>query len=127
MGPPGFQNQGATIRGTKGKIGVNELLVAMNEMRKSNKSHLTQLEHNQLTFGMHIKGLENIQATMGTCMKNMENNQANIGTCMKYMETNQANIGASMKNVETQMGQLAQSIKEQPPKSFPSDTETNSK
>ena len=76
---------------------------------------------------MHIKGLENIQATMGTCMKNLENNQANIGTCMKNMETNQANLGASLKNMKTQMGQLAKSMREQPPKSFPSDTETNPK
>ena len=60
-------------------------------------------------------------------MKNLENNQANIGTCMKNMETNQANLRVSMKNVETQMGQLTQSMREHPPKSFPSDTETNPK
>ena len=106
---------------------MNKLLVAMNEMRKSNVSRLKQLGNNQLTFGMHIKGLENIQATMGTCMKNLENNQASIETCMKNMETNQANLRASIKNMETQMGQLAQSVREQPPKSFPSDTETNPK
>ena len=104
---------------------MNELLVAMNEMRKSNESRLMQLGNNQLTFGMHIKGLENIQATMGTCMKNMENNQASIETCMKNMETNQANLKESLKNLETQMGQLAQSVREQPP--IPSDTEPNPK
>ena len=60
-------------------------------------------------------------------MKNLENNQANISTCMKNMETNQANLGASLKNLETQMGQLAKSMREQPPKSFPSETETNPK
>ena len=60
-------------------------------------------------------------------MKNLENNQANIGTCMKNMETNQANLGASLKNMKTQMGQLAKSMREQPSKSFPSDTETNPK
>ena len=49
----------------------------------------------------------------------------NISTCMKNMETNQASLGASLKNVETQMGLLAQSLKENPPKSFPSDTEKN--
>ena len=64
---------------------------------------------------------------MGTYSKNVENNQANIGTCMKNMEMNQTNLGASMKNLETQMGQLAQSMREHPPKSFPSDTETNPK
>ena len=117
MAPPRFQNQGAlssNYQGNTRKIEVNELLVAMNEMRKSNESCLTQLENNQLTFGMHIEGLENIQATMGTCMKNLENNQANIGTCMKNMETNQANLGASLKNLETQMGKLAQSVREHP-------------
>ena len=101
--------------------------MAMNEMKKSNESRLTQLENNQLTFGMHIKGLENIQSTMGTCMKNLENNQANINTCMKNMETNQANLRASLKILETRMGQLAKSMREQPLKSFPSDTETNPK
>ena len=106
---------------------MNELLVAMNEMRKSNESHITQLGNNQLTFGMHIKGLENIQATMGTYMKNLENNQASIETCMKNKETNQANLGASLKILETQMGQLAQSMREQPLKSFPSNTKTNPK
>ena len=104
---------------------MNELLVAMNEMRKSNESRLMQLGNNQLTFGMHMKGLENIQATMGTYMKNMESNQVSIETCMKNVETNQANLGASLKNLETQMGQLAQSVREQPP--IPSDTEPNPK
>ena len=60
-------------------------------------------------------------------MKNMENNQASIKNCMKNMETNHANLGASLKNLETQVGQLAQYVREQPPKSFPSDTETNPK
>ena len=46
---------------------------------------------------------------------------------MKNLETNQTNRRASLKNMETQMGQLAQSVREQPPKSFPSDTETNPK
>ena len=99
----------------------------MNEMRKSKESRLTQLENNQLTFGMHIKSLENIQTTMGTCMKNLEHNQANIGACMKNMETNQVGLGASLKNLENQMGQLAQSLRENPPKFFSSDTEKNPK
>ena len=130
MAPLGFQNQGASSSNyqvNQRQTGVNELLVAMNEMRKSNESCLTQLGNNQLTFGMHIKGLENIQETMGTCMKNLENNQVSMETYMKNMEANQANLGASLKNLETQMGQLAQSVREQPPKSFPSDTEPNMK
>ena len=107
MAPSGFQNQGASssnYQENQRQIGVNELLVAMIEMRKSNESRLTQLGNNQLTFGMHIKGLENIQETMGTCMKNLENNQASIKTCMKNIETNHANLGAYLKNLETQMG-----------------------
>ena len=70
----GFQNQGASssnYQGNTRQTGVNELLLAMNEIKKSNKLRLTQLENNQLTFGMHIKSLENIQATIGTCMKNL--------------------------------------------------------
>ena len=88
MAPPGFQNQGASssnYQGNTRKTRVNELLVEINEMRKRNESRLTQLEKNQLTFGMHIKSLENIQSTMGMCMKNMEHSQGNIGTCMKNM------------------------------------------
>ena len=130
MAPPGFQNQGAlssNYLGNTRQVGVNELLLVMNKMKTSNESRLTQLENNQIAFGMHIKSLENIQATMGTCMKIIEHNQANIGTCMKNMETNQANLGASLKNLESQMGQLAQYLRENPPKSFPSDTEKNPK
>ena len=130
MASPRFQNQGASssnYQGNERQTRVNKLLVAMNEMRKSNESCLTQLENNQLAFGMHIKRLENIQVTMGTCMKNLKNNQANIDTCMKNMETNQAKLRGYMKNMETQIGQLAQSIKEHPPKSFPNDIETNPK
>ena len=130
MEPQGFQNQGAlssNYQGNTRQARVNELLLAMNEMKKNNESHLTQRENNHLTFGTHIKSLKNIQATMGTCMKILEHNQGNIGTCMKNMETNQANLGAPLKNLETQMGQLAQSMRENPSKSFPSDTETNPK
>ena len=60
MAPLRFQNQGAsssTYQANQRQTGVNKLLVAMNEMRKSNESHLTQLGNNHLTFGMHIKGL----------------------------------------------------------------------
>ena len=50
MAPPGFQNQGASssnYQGNTRQAGVNELLLAMNEMKKSNESRLTQLENNQ--------------------------------------------------------------------------------
>ena len=49
MAPPGFQNQGASssnYQGNTRQAGVNELLLAMNEMKKSNESRLTQLENN---------------------------------------------------------------------------------
>ena len=55
MASPGFQNQGASssnYQGNTRQTGVNELLVAMNERRKSNESRLTQLENNKLTFVM---------------------------------------------------------------------------
>ena len=43
------------------------------------------------------------------------------------MEMNQVGLGASLKSQETHMGQLAQSLRENPPKSFPSDIEKNPK
>ena len=46
---------------------------------------------------------------------------------MKNIEKNQVELGASLKNLETLMGQLAQSLRENPQKSFSSDTEKNPK
>ena len=46
---------------------------------------------------------------------------------MKNIETNQVGLGASLKNMETQVGQLTQSLKDNPPKSFPSDIQKNLK
>ena len=114
MAPPGFQSQGASSSNYQSNTKLaefNELLLVMNEMKRSNEAQLSQLENNQVTFGMNIKSLEGIQATMGTCMKNLEHNQANIGTCIKNMKTNHVNLGPSLKNLETQMGQLAQSLR----------------
>ena len=85
----------------------------INDMKKTNDTIITRLENSQAVMGNLMKGLESVQATMGTCMKNLE--------------INQANLGASLKNVETQMRQLALSLKENPPKSFPSDTKKNPK
>ena len=107
--------------------GFHELLLAINDMKKSNDTRITQIKNNQISLGISMEGLENIQATMGTCMKNLKHNQENIGTCMKNMETNQTNLGVSLKNLEIQMGQLAQSWKENPSKCFSSDTEKNLK
>ena len=126
--PPGFQNQGASssnYQGNTRQTGFNELLLVINDMKKSTDTRITQLENGQAMMGNVIKSLEGIQNTMGTCMKNLEHNKANIGTCIKNMETNQVGLGASLKNLETQMGQLAQSLRKNPPKSFSSDTKKN--
>ena len=107
MAAPGFQNQGALSsnyqRNTR-QPKFNELLLMINDMKKSTDTRITQLEHGQVVMGNVMKNMESIQSTMGTCMKNMEHNQENIGTCMKNMETNQVELGASLKNLETQMG-----------------------
>ena len=100
----------------------SHILNTRHKIRLSTNSRITQLENGQAVMGNVMKSMEGIQSTMGTCMKNLEHNQANIGTCMKNMETNQVGLGASLKNLETHMGQLAQSLRENPPKSFPSDT-----
>ena len=107
--------------------GFNELFLVINDMKKSIDTIITQLENGQAVMGNVMQSMESIQSTMGTCMENLEHNQANLGTCMKNMETNQVNLGASLKKLETQMGQLAQSLRENPLKSFPSDTEKNPK
>ena len=99
----------------------------INDMKKSTDTRIIQLENGQAMMGNVMKSMEGIQNTMGTCMKNSEHNQANIGTCIKNMETNQVGLGASLKNLETRMGQLAQSLRKNPPKSFSSDIEKNSK
>ena len=99
----------------------------INDMKKSTDNRITQLENGQAVMGNVMKSMEGIQNTMGTYMKNLKHNQTNIGTCIKNMETNHVELGASLKNLETQMGQLAQSLRENPPKSFPSDTEKNLK
>ena len=131
MVPPGFQNQGASsfnYQGNTRQPRINELLLVINDMKKTTDTRITQLENGQAVMGDLMKNMESIQVTMGTCTKNLEHNQANISTCMKNMETNQVDLGASLKNVETQMGQLAQSLREKnPSKAFQSDTEKNSK
>ena len=72
MASPGFQNQGAlssNFQGNTMQLGFHELLLVINDMKKSNDTRIAQIENNQITLGMSMKGLENIQATMGTCMK----------------------------------------------------------
>ena len=96
-------------------------------MKNSTDTRITQLENGQVKMGNVMKSMESIQSTMGTCTENLEHNQAHIGTCMKNMEVNEVGLGASLKNSKTHMGQLAKSLRENPPKSFPSDTKKNLK
>ena len=82
MEPLDFQNQRAlssNYQGNARKPGFNELLLMINDLKKTNDTRITQLENGQVMMGNLMKGLESIQATMGTCMKNLEHNQANIG------------------------------------------------
>ena len=107
MTPPGFYNQGASssnYQGNTRQLGFNELMLIINDMKKSTDTRITQLENGQVVMGNVMKSMEGIQNTMGTCMKNLEHNQANIGTCIKNMETNQVKLGASLKNLETHIG-----------------------
>ena len=110
IAPLVFQNQGActsNYHGNTRQLGFNELLLVINDMKKSTDTRITQLKNGPVVMGNVMKSMESIQSTMGTCMKNLEHNQANLGTCMKNMETNQVGLGASLKNLETQIGQLA--------------------
>ena len=75
--PPGFQNQGASssnYQGNKRQSGFNELLLMINDMKKSTDTSITQLENGQAGMGNVLKSIEGIQNTMGTCMKNLEHN-----------------------------------------------------
>ena len=105
--PPGFQNQGASsssYQGNTRQLGLNELLLVINDMKKSTDTRIPQLKNGQAVTGNVMKSMEGIQNTLGTCIKNLEHNQANIGTCIQNMEMNQVGLGAYLKNLETQMG-----------------------
>ena len=81
MAPPRFQNQGAlssNYQGNTRQPEFNELLLMINDMKKSTDTRITQLEHGQVVMGNVMKNMESIQSTMGKCMKNMEHNQENI-------------------------------------------------
>ena len=93
MAPPCFQNQGASssnYQGNKRKLGFNEILLVINDMKKTNDTRINQLE--------------NAQVAMGSLMKNMENIHSTMGSCMRNMETNQSSFNATVKNLETQLG-----------------------
>ena len=116
MEPPGFQNHGASSSNYQGNArqpNFHELLLVINDMKKSNDTRITQLG--------------NGQANMGSLMKNLENIQSTTSTCMRNMDTNQTRFNAIVKNLETQMGQIAQSLKPSSSKSFPGDIEKNPK
>ena len=116
MAPPDFQNHGAlgsNYQGNARQPGFHELLLVINDMKKSNDTRITQLDNGQAHMGSSIKNLDNIQSTMGTCMRNME--------------ITQTSLNATLKNLETRLGQLAQSFKQNSSKSFPIDTKKNPK
>ena len=116
MAPLDFQNHGAlscNYLGNARQPDFHEILLVINDMKKSNDTRITQLENGQANMITSIKNLEKIQSTMGTCVRNME--------------TTQTSLNATLKSLETQLGQLAQSFKQNSSKSFPSDTKKNPK
>ena len=77
MAPLGFQNLGVLTSNYQGhtrQTGFKELLLVINDMKKSNDTQITQLENGQANIGSSMKNLVNIQSTMGTCMRNTETN-----------------------------------------------------
>ena len=101
MAPLGFQNRGdssSNYQGNTRQPGFHELLLVINDMKKSNDNRITQLENGQANMGIVMKNLENIQSTMGVCMINLE--------------TNQTNFNVIVKNIETQIGQLTLPLKQ---------------
>ena len=116
MAPPSFQNQGALSSNYQGNTrypGFNELLLVMNDMKRSNDTRVTRLENSQINMTIVIKNMENIHSTMGSSVRKLE--------------THHASFNVTMKNLDTQMRQIAQSLKQSFSKHFPSDTETNPK
>ena len=58
MAPPGFQNQGVSssnFLGNTRQLGFNELLLVINEMKKSIDTRITQLENGQAMMGNVMK------------------------------------------------------------------------
>ena len=69
--PSGFQNQGASssyYQGNTRQLGFNELLLLINDMKKSTNTIITQIETGQAMMGNVMKSMEGIQNTMGTCI-----------------------------------------------------------
>ena len=67
--PPGFQNQGASSSNYQGNTrqpGFNEILLMINDMKKSTDTRITQLENGQVVMGNVMKNMESIQSTLGT-------------------------------------------------------------
>ena len=100
MAHPSFQNHGASsfnYQGNARQPDFHELLLVINDMKKSNDTRITQLENDQAHISSSMKNMENIQSTMGTYVGNME--------------TTQTSLNATLKSIETQLSQLAQSFK----------------
>ena len=75
--PPGFQNQRAlssNYQDNTRQSRFNELMLVINDMKKSTDTRITQLENGQVVMGNVMKSVEGIQNTMGTFMKNLEHN-----------------------------------------------------
>ena len=63
MEPPGFQNEGvssSTYQGNTRQLGFNELLLVINDMKKTTDTRITQLENGEVTMGTLMKNMENI-------------------------------------------------------------------
>ena len=75
MAPLIFQNQGAlssNFQGNTRQSGFHELLLTINDMKKSNDTIVIQLENGQDNMSIVMKSLENIQVTMGIYVRNLE-------------------------------------------------------
>ena len=73
--PLGFQNQGAlssNYHGNTRQWEFSELLLVINDMKKSTNTRITLLENGQVVMGNVMNSMEGIQNTMGTCMENLK-------------------------------------------------------
>ena len=65
MAPPGFQNQGASssnYQGNTRQSGFNELLLVINDVKKTIDTRITQLENGKVVMANLMKNMESIQA-----------------------------------------------------------------
>ena len=63
MAPPGFQNQGASSSNHQGNArqpSFNQLLLAINDMKISNDTRVTELKNSKINMAMIMNNMENI-------------------------------------------------------------------